>query len=76
MRLFTFLFVFIYVLTTNIGHRMGIDPMLVTYFLLAYSLLYISFKGRMKLFFHTPHCLGCIVCRSNHIDASLQRYNG
>jgi hypothetical protein len=57
MRLFTFLFVFIYVLTTNIGQRIGIDPKLVTYFLLAYSLLYITFKGRMKLFFHTPIAL-------------------
>lgn len=57
MRLFSFLFVFIYVLTTNIGQRIGIDPKLVTYFLLAYSLLYITFKGRMKLFFHTPIAL-------------------
>lgn len=54
MRLFTFLFVFIYVLTTNIGQRLGIDSKLVTYFLLVYSLLYIIFKGRLKLLFHTP----------------------
>ena len=57
MRLFSFLFVFIYVLTTNIGHRMGIDPKLVTYFLLVYSLLYITIKGRMKLFFYSPFAL-------------------
>lgn len=54
MRLFTFLFVFIYVLTTNIGQRLGIDPKLVTYFLLVYSLLNIIFKGWLKLLFHTP----------------------
>lgn len=57
MILFTFLFVFIYVLTTNIGQRLGIDSKLVTYFLLVYSILYITIKGRMKLFFHTPFVL-------------------
>ena len=73
MRLFTFLFVFIYVLTTNIGQRIGIDPKLVTYFLLTYSLLYIIVKGRLKVFFHSSFAIValCVV-----LTALMRFYRG
>lgn len=53
MKLFTFLFIFIYVLTTNIGHRLGIDSKLVNYFLLIFSFLYILIKEKAGVLFHS-----------------------
>lgn len=53
MKLFTFLFIFIYVLTTNIGQRLGIDPKLVNYFLLIFSFLYILIKEKAGVLFHS-----------------------
>lgn len=63
MKLFTFLFVFIYVLTTNIGHRLGIDYKLVNYFLLIFSFLYILIKEKAGVLFHSTFgiVLYCVV---------------
>lgn len=54
MKLYTFLIVFIYVLTGNIGQRLGIEDKLVYYFLLIFSMLYIMMKGKLGEMFHSP----------------------
>ena len=54
MKLYTFLIVFIYVLTGNIGQRLGIEDKFVYYFLLIFSMLYIMMKGKLGEMFHSP----------------------
>lgn len=54
MNMFAFLFLLIFVLTMNIGQRLGLDARWVSYGLLAFATLYIMVKGKMRQFCRTP----------------------
>lgn len=54
MNMFTFMFLLIFVLTMNIGQRLGLDARWVSYGLLAFSASYIMVKGKVRQFCSTP----------------------
>lgn len=63
MKLFTFLIIFIYVLTGNIGQRLGIENKCVYYILLVFSILYLSIKGKLGTLFRSPvsYVILCVI---------------
>lgn len=71
MKLFTCLLLFIYVLTENIGQRLGLDRNLANDCLLVFAVLLIMLMGRVGKLMHPPY----LYVAAGFVATLLMRYH-